>query len=103
MLYLLRNIPDQFFIGQPATRYGFNRLNKAICILTLACVEPERLLIKITEQVKRFDAHIRSLNRTFQETPEVLYAVRVNLTVNVLLRMVNYLMDIFSIKAVISS
>lgn len=100
-MYLLREIPYQFFVGQPLSRNGLDGLNEPVSIFTLALVEPERLLVKIAEQMKRLNANIRAFDRTLQKTPKVLNAVRVNISPNILNGMVNNLMDVFSVKAAI--
>jgi hypothetical protein len=52
-------------------------------------VEPAALLIKVTEQMERFDAHVGALDRPLQERPEVLAAVGMHVPVNVALGMVD--------------
>ena len=47
------------------------------------------------------NAHIRALNGSLQETPEVLYAVRVYVAVNILLSVVNDLVGVLRIKPVV--
>src|ERR1035441_6792067 len=64
-------------------------------------VESKLLLIQVTEQVKRFHAHIRSVDATLEETPKILKAVGVYETANILNRVVYYLMRVLRFKAVI--
>jgi len=54
-----------------------------------AIVVPENLLIQVSEQVKRLDADIGSLQTALDQTPEIFHTVGVNLSVNVFLGMVN--------------
>lgn len=55
-------------------------------------VIPERLLIDIPEQVIGFDADIGSVDRAFEQAPEVLHTVRVDATVNIALSVIDDLM-----------
>src|SRR5258707_4042263 len=48
--------------------------------------------------MKRFNAHIGSIDAALQERPEVFDPVRVNLTVNILLSMVDHVMRVFILK-----
>src|SRR3984957_9135594 len=52
-------------------------------------VVAEHLLVQIPEQVKGFDAHVGALQSALEQTPEVFKPVGMNLSVNVLFRMVN--------------
>jgi len=52
-------------------------------------VIPEYLFVQIPEQVKRLDAHISAFQSALEQTPEVFESVGVNLSVNVLFRVVN--------------
>jgi len=62
---------------------------------TLALVVAEGLLIKVSERMKRFNAHIRAFDRPLQERPEVFQLVRVDRAVNIRLGMVDDFVGIF--------
>jgi hypothetical protein len=68
-------------------------------MVSLAIVETEYLLIKIAKQMIRLNTNIRAFDTPLQETPKVIYAAGMNLTVNILLRVVNYLVKVISMKA----
>src|SRR5258708_37608849 len=54
-----------------------------------AIVVPEHLFVQIAEQMKQFDINVSSLESAFEEAPEVFQSVRVDLPINVALRMVH--------------
>lgn len=56
-------------------------------------VEPEHLLIGIARQVERLYRYIRPAQGPFQETPEVLDSVSVNLPPDVLFQMVHRIVN----------
>jgi hypothetical protein len=57
-----------------------------------AIVEAKYLLINIEKQMEGFDADVCALESALEQAPEVFESVGVDLAVNVLLRMVDYLM-----------
>src|SRR4051794_8069782 len=57
------------------------------------------LLIEVTEKMKRFNGNIGAFQSAFYQTPKVFESVRVNLSVNVFLRMVNDAMSVFLIQS----
>src|SRR5579884_563811 len=64
-------------------------------------VETEHLLIQIAEQMERLNTDVGSCNPTLEQRPEVFEPVRVNLPVNVLLRMVNNFVSVIPRQSVI--
>jgi hypothetical protein len=64
-----------------------------------AIIESKCLLIDITEQVKRFDAHVGAVQSALQKAPEVLHAVGVDVLAYVLFSVVDDLMYELLIKA----
>jgi hypothetical protein len=62
----------------------------------------ERLLIKVSEQMERLNTHVRTANSAFQEAPEVLHTVCVDVAVNITLGVVNDLMGVVRIKRVVT-
>lgn len=51
--------------------------------------------------MKRLDTHIRSLDGSLQERPEIFHAIRVNVAINVGFGVVNYLVGVFRIKPIV--
>ena len=49
--------------------------------------------------MKRFDAHIRAINESLQERPEILQLARVNCAVNIHFRMVDDFVGVIGIRA----
>lgn len=88
-------LAGQFFIGQALARNLSGDLEKAITVSAFAVIETIGLLIQITEQMERFDRYIRAAKRPLQETPEVLNSVCMDVTFDVLFRVVDYSMRIF--------
>src|SRR2546421_674057 len=63
----------------------------------------DRVLAVPNSVVKeRLDRCIRSLDATLEKRPKVFNSVRVNLAVNVLLRVVNDLMDVILMKSAVA-
>src|SRR6266498_3364651 len=60
----------------------------------LAVVVAERLLIYVSEQVKRFHGNVGAVQSALQQTPEILKRVRVNSAVNVTFKVVNDLVGV---------
>lgn len=52
----------KLIVGEPPTADAPDCLLESVAILVLAFVEPERLLIEVTEQVVRLDADVGSLD-----------------------------------------
>lgn len=61
-------------------------------------VVAEGLLIKVAVEVEWLDRNISAANRTLQQAPEILKAIRVNVTVNVGFCMVDDFMRVLGIK-----
>jgi hypothetical protein len=59
-------------------------------VFSSAIVVTERLLIEVTQQVKRFNRNIRAMKSAFHQRPEVFESVCVNAITHVLNSMVNY-------------
>src|SRR5579863_1861263 len=55
-----------------------NREIKSLTVRHLAIVVAIRLLIQVTEQVKGFHAHVRSIDTALQERPEIFQTIRVD-------------------------
>ncbi len=96
-----RLLAGQFVKGQALASQGRSRFHEPISIGSFASIESETLFIEISEQVKRFDADVSTLDHPLQQTPKVLNSVRVDLSVNVSLRVIDNAVNISVVKAII--
>lgn len=88
MLHL--DFPGELFVGQPTPYNVAHHEHEAVKIRHVPVIVAKRLLVKVAEQVERFDRHLGSFQTALQKTPEVLKAVRVDIPVDVLNRVVNH-------------
>jgi hypothetical protein len=91
----------EFRIGEPLACDLANSDVKALGIGHLAIVKPERLFVQIPKQVERFDADVRALKLSLDERPKVLHAVRVDVAVRVLDRVIDNLVFEVLVQAVV--
>src|SRR5256885_16065531 len=82
---------NELRILQAFTDHAAERLDKASLVVVLAFVEPKRLLIAISEQMKRLDVYIRPFEGAFQKRPEVFQPVRMDLALAVPLQVAIHL------------
>ena len=76
-------LASQFRVGETLAHDLANEIAKAIPVAHWqSVVKAERLFVNIAEQVKRFDRNIGSADGPFQETPEVLHAIGVDVAVH---------------------
>ena len=66
--------------------HGSNAKPALVGVLSL--VESERLLIAVSEQMKRLNVHVSSFQASLEQRPEVFKAVRVDVAFRVALKMV---------------
>jgi hypothetical protein len=76
-------LTDQIIIRQPASDNLGHYDCKPLGVRQFPIVEPKALFVSVGLQVKRLDAHIRALKLAFQQAPEVLQSVRVNIPAHV--------------------
>ena len=69
-------------------------------IIAAPLIETERLLVKVTEQMERFDGYVGATDGTLQERPEVFARV-VNLPIDVRLGVVDDVMGVGVAQALI--
>lgn len=62
--------------------------SKAFRVRQLAPVVPKALFVKVPEQVERLNADVRAVQLAFNEAPEVLHCVRVDVATDILYGMV---------------
>src|SRR5690348_10668141 len=76
---------SQFLVGQTATEYVSQRTHEApaVAVRVFALIESERLLVHVAVQMKRLDVHVGAFECAFQQRPEILNAVGVNVAVHV--------------------
>ena len=84
----------EFTVGQAASgNLGHGQLEAVGIFYRTVCsgaiVVTENLFVYVTEQMKRLDSNVGSTKAALQQRPEVLQAVRVYATVNILFRMVH--------------
>ena len=96
-----RSAGGQFGISQALADHATGEPKEAFAFSGLAMVEAEGFLIQVTEQVERFDADVRALDRSLQERPEILDPVGVNPAIDVLLSVVDNASDVLTLKAVV--
>jgi hypothetical protein len=89
-------IPSQTLPGDRSENFV-----EAFCVRRFSLVIAKRLLIEVSEQMERLNTHIGTADGSFQETPEVLHAVRMDRAVSVLLSVVNDLVRVLRIKPVV--
>lgn len=71
---------NQTLIGQSLVGYASKRQYEAARVIqSFAIVETKRLLIKVSEQVKRLDRNIGAVDAALQKRPEVFHVVGVNI------------------------
>jgi len=72
-----------------------------LVVHVLAIVVTKALLVKVAKEVEGFDAHIRSVDSTLQQAPEVFEAVGMNPTIHILDSMVYDLMSILPSQTIV--
>ena len=85
-------LPSELLISKPTTDYVPHRKHEALQVVHIPIVVTERLFIDVTEQMKRFNRNVSSVEGSLQETPEVLKTVGVNVTVHVDFSMIDNLL-----------
>lgn len=91
----------QLGISQPSSDDLFHDDGEAFGIRHGPIVVAKRLLIQIAEQVERFDTHIGPVDSALEQRPEVLHPIRVDVPVNVLLRVINDLVRVVAIQRIV--
>src|SRR5271157_1650847 len=72
-------------------------------VLCCAVVEPECLLVYVAVKVKRFDSNIGAAQGALEQRPEILDAVRVYQSTDVLFRVIHYVMHEAVMQIVITN
>lgn len=77
-----------------AEHIGHSSFETSLIVEVLPVVVPEGLLVKVAEEMKGFNAHIRSIDSALQQAPEVFETVGMNPTIDVLDSMVHNLVSV---------
>ena|SRR5438132_7548519 len=84
--------PNQVSIGNALAYNRSEHIHKATAVISAPIVESVHLFVNIAEQVKGVNADVGAFNRPLEQAPEILQAVRVDLTAHVLPGVVDHLM-----------
>src|SRR6266478_208254 len=76
-------LPDQGLVGESSSDNRAEHVEEALGVCRLPSVIAKRLLVEVTEEMKRFDAHIGPLDAALEERPEVFEPIGVNLPAHV--------------------
>src|SRR5471030_723495 len=81
---ILQVLASQFLVCDTASDNLFHDSGKSLRVRKLPSVVAECLFVNVAKQVKRLNADVGPMQATFQETPEVLHRVGVNVAIHVL-------------------
>lgn len=98
-----RDFAGQLLVSEPPASGLAKCPREAIAVICLAVVVPESLFVQITEQMEGFDAHVSTFQSTFQERPEILDPVRVDISLHIALGVIDHVMDVLAIKSEIAN
>ncbi len=87
-----QRFPGQFGVCQALADDLAHPVDESLKVVQVPIVKPESLLVKIAFQVVRFYRNVSTAQCALQAGPEVLHAVRVNLSLRVGYRVVDNLM-----------
>src|SRR6266478_6703233 len=92
---------NELRVFQSLANYSLQSLNKATLVIVFALVKPKRLFVQIPKQMKRLNIHIRSVQRAFEERPEIFQAVRMDMALCVTDGMVDHSPVVILFKIII--
>jgi deoxycytidine triphosphate deaminase len=94
-------VPGQLLVGQASASGARHDFREAASVSTamLAFVIAERLLVQVSEQVKRLDRNVSAFQATLKQGPEVLNPIGMYVAFNVLFGVIHKLMNIVFLKA----
>jgi hypothetical protein len=98
---LVFRLASQLSIRQSASDDLFHNAGEPLRVRHGAIIVAKRLFVQITEEMERFDAHVGPINSTLQEAPEVFHPVRVNVPVNILLRVIDDLVRVLAVERIV--
>jgi hypothetical protein len=85
----LLSLAREFFVRHAPSDNLFHDGGEAFRIGGLAVVIAKCLFIEVAEQVEGLNADVGAVQAALQETPEVFHAVRVNISANVFLSVID--------------
>ena len=92
---------NELRVFQGLSHYSTERLNETPLVVVFAFVEPKRLLIAVSKQMKRLNINVRSFESAFQKRPEVFKSVSMNFTACIAFKVVDYLTVVILFQIVI--
>lgn len=92
---------SEFLPSQALADESSNGFQKPAFVVVLALVEPECLLVEVSEKVEGFNGNVSALDRPLEQAPEVFQPVCVDVTFRVALGMINDFVRVIVRKAII--
>src|ERR1700733_2092645 len=93
---------DQGFVSQPFSgKLSEYHLEPSVIVGVLPVVKAERLFVNVAEQVIGFHTDVGAVDSAFQETPEVLHAIGMDVLTNVLNRVIFNLMLVLFAESIV--
>ena len=77
----------------------FRASAKRMASIALTIVEPKALLVKVPEQMKRYDRNVGALNGALRQRPEVFATVGMHVPGHVALGIIDDVVRVVSVKA----
>src|SRR5207249_304243 len=99
----ITTLTDELGIHQSFSCKARNRFQESPFVILLAFVESKSLLIQVSEQMKRLDVHIRSLQRALEKRPKVLKAINMHMPLSVGNRVINDLVNVLIRQSVVGA
>ena len=100
-LLYLRRTTDELIVSQPFSSDSIDHRLKASRVIIFTSIKTESLFVKIPSQMEWVNINVSPSNCTFQETPEVLNAIGMNMSFDVSLCVVNNFVDILTIQVIV--
>src|SRR6185312_15498849 len=76
---------------------------KPFAVIALATVKAKRLFVKVFEKMKWLDSYIRAFDASLEKRPKVFDSVSVNLSINVLLSVIDNAVNVFLSKLIVGA
>ncbi len=101
--FCFRFLADQFFISKAFASERSRRFYEPISISAFAGIESKSLLVQIAEQMKRLYRNISAFDRPLEQRPKVFDPVGVDMSVDVLVSVIDDVMNVGAIKSDVRS
>src|SRR5881396_352736 len=92
---------NELRVFQAFADYATERLDESALVIVFALVKSKRLLIAVSEQMKRLDVNVSAFESTFEKRPEVFKSVGMNFTACIAFKVVDYLAVIIFFQIVV--